>query len=404
MSTGAHAAGALRLPAWPRPHGLVRRSLVCAGVGLIGLLFGWLLDPRRASFALLGAWTFGVSLGLGALLLLMVDHVAKGRWTIVIRRPVEAIVAALPLYAALFVVLALNLPRLYPWAADPRTLDAGLAESIARKRAYLDPAFFVIRSAIYFAVFLAVGGLLRRWSRQNDTEPKAQRVAAMRRLSAGALPVVALAITWAAFDWTMSLEPDWSSTIFGLYVFAGSFTGAIALVAIVMWKIRAHGGAAAVATPDHAQALGRLLFAMVIFWAYMAFSQLLIYWIADLPDEVSFYARRSTGSWVAVDVVLVVGHFALPFLALLSRPLKRRWDLLAGVSAWLLVMHYVDVYWLVMPAIDVTGARPHWLDIAALLFVGGASAAWAALVYERSPPLPRHAPELASGLDYEANL
>jgi hypothetical protein len=404
VSTGAHASGALRFPAWTRPRGGVRRSLVCAAVGFWGLFVGWIVDPRRASFAFLDAWTFGVTLCLGALLLLMIGHVSKARWTVVIQRPTEAIVAALPVYVVLFVPVALSLPLLYPWAADLRTLDPEVAARIAHKRVYLNPGFFLLRTAFYFAVFLVVGGLLRRWSRRNDLDPRSSRVLAMRRLGGGALPLVALTITWASFDWTMSLQPEWSSTIFGLYFFAGAFMGAIALVAVVIWAARARSGSAPPVTPDHAQALGRLLFAMVLFWAYMAFSQLLIYWIADLPDEVTFYARRNTGSWAAINFVLVLGHFAVPFLVLLSRPLKRRWDLLAAVSAWLLVMHYVDVYWLILPVIDARGVRPHWLDLAAMLFVGGASVAWASRIYERSPVLPRHAPELVSGLDYKASL
>jgi hypothetical protein len=387
---------------WSRPRATITRSLVAAAVGLVALVVGWIVDPRRAAFAFLDAWTFGISLCLGALLLLMMDHAAKAGWTLVTRRASEAVVSALPLYLMLFAPLAFSLPRLYPWAADPHALDPELAAAIAHKRAYLNPGFFMVRTAIYFGVFIVVGGLLRRWSRQNDVEPRLAVVNRMRRLSGSAPPLMALVITWASFDWTMSLEPEWSSTIFGLYFFAGAFVGAIALIAVVLRVASVRTGLPV--TPDHAQALGRLLFAMTILWAYMAFSQLLVYWIADIPDEVRFYVLRSTGSWMAIAMVLLVGHFAVPFLVLLSRPFKRRWDRLAWAGAWMLVMHYVDLYWLIVPMVDRDGVRPHWLDLAALLFVGGTSVAWVAQVYARSPALPRHVPKLGQGLDYEASL
>jgi NADH:ubiquinone oxidoreductase subunit 6 (subunit J) len=224
----------------------------------------------------------------------------------------------------------------------------------------------------------------------------------MRALSGGGLPLVGLATTWASFDWTMSLQPEWYSTVFGLYFFAGAFVGAIALVSVMMNVSRLWGPSPLPMTPDHAQALGRLLFAMVIFWAYMAFSQLLIYWIADIPKEVTFYARRMTGSWTAVTYVLVFGNFVVPFFALLNRRWKRHPNYLAVVAAWVLVVHFVDVYWLVLPVYDREGARPSWLDLGAILFVGGLSGAWIARRYLDAPPVPLHDPELAEGLGYEA--
>jgi uncharacterized membrane protein YpjA len=141
---------------------------------------------------------------------------------------------------------------------------------------------------------------------------------------------------------------------------------------------------------------------MVIFWAYMAFSQLLIYWIADIPKEVTFYARRMTGSWTAVTYVLVFGNFVVPFFALLNRRWKRHPNYLAIVAAWVLVVHFVDVYWLILPVYDRAGVRPSWLDLGAILFVGGLSSAWIARRYLDAPPVPLHDPELAEGLGYEA--
>jgi hypothetical protein len=221
-------------------------------------------------------------------------------------------------------------------------------------------------------------------------------------VSGGGLPIVALTLTWASFDWTMSLEPDWYSTIYGLYVFAGGFVGAIALTCVMLHLSRARREVAARVTPDHAQAIGRVLFAMIIFWAYMAFSQLLIYWIGDVPEEVRYYGARTTGSWTAITALLIFGHFFAPFLLLLNRRMKRSPEFLRSVGNWMLAMHFVDVYWLVMPSYDRSGVRPHWLDLAAILFVGGLSCAWIAHRYFGAAPIPRHVPELAEGLHYEA--
>lgn len=381
---------------------IVRTSLLAAGAGLVMLAIGLAVDASRAWIAYLNAWTFGVTICLGALLLLMAGHAAKASWMVVTRRLTESIVAALPIYLILFVPFFFVLAAVYPWAAPTAAVEPGLRQAIEHKRVYLNPPFFIIRTVVYFAIFIAIGALLRAWSSMNDRRPSRQLVVRMRRLGGGGLPLVGLTLTWASFDWTMSLQPDWSSTIFGLYYFAGSFVGAIALVAVMLHLSRLRPDPGASVTPDHAQALGRLLFAMVIFWAYIAFSQLLIYWIGDIPEEVSFFVLRSRGSWSGITWILVCGMFIVPFFALLNRHLKRRTEYLAAVATWIFFMHYVDVYWMVLPVHDTHGVRPHWLDLGAALFVGGLSCAWIARSYFRVPPLPEHVPELAHGLEYEA--
>ena len=383
-----------------RTNRVLAVSLGAAAVGFAALVFG-LRGGDRGWFAYLAAWTFATSLALGALLLLMVGHVAKAGWMVVTRRLAEAVASALPLCLLLFVPIALALSHLYPWAR-PETADSpSLRRAIAHTHAYLNPPFFVLRTAVYFAIFITIAALLASWSAKNDRAPSLALVLRMRRVSGGGLPLVALALTWASFDWIMSLEPDWSSTIFGMYFFAGSFVGAIALVAAVMGFVPGTRGRV---TADHAQALGRVLFAMIIFWAYMAFSQLLIYWIGDVPDEIEYYRLRTAGSWSGVTALLIFGHFFAPFGALLSRRRKRNLTFLASVAAWVLGMHFVDVYWIVLPNIDRTGVRTHWLDAAALLFVGGLFSAWVVRRYAALPPLPLHVPELDAGLDYEAAL
>jgi hypothetical protein len=373
-------------------------ALAAAALGLALLALGLFVDPGRAWFAYLDAWIYGVTLAMGALILTMVGQASKAGWMVVVRRPMEAVASALPLFAVLFVPLALALAHVYPWAASPPD-PAGPGH----KALWFSRPFFLGRSVLYFAVLCGVALRLRGWSRENDVHPSAALIQRMRRLGGGGLPVVGLVVTWAAFDWSMSLQPDWSSTMFGFYFFAGAFVGAIALACVLVTAIPLAGpGRVSLPTPDHAQALGRLLFAMTIFWAYVSFGQLIVYWMGDVPDEVSFFLRRTTGSWTAVTWALVVGHFVLPFFGLLNRSLKRRLATLRVAGAWILGMHYVDVYWQVLPAHDPGGARPHWLDLGALLFVGGLAIAWVERAYRAAPPLPANVPELAEGLAYEA--
>jgi hypothetical protein len=371
-------------------------SLLLAAVGLVLLVVGLRVDPARAWVAYLDAWLFGASIAAGALLVTMTGHATKATWMVITRRPMESVASTLPLFAILFVPIAFGLDRIYPWAAH-----GPLATAIDHKRIWLGRPFFVARTAVYFLVFCVVAGLLRAWSTENDVAPSRALVQRMRRLSGAGLPLVVLTLTWASFDWSMSLQPAWYSTMFGFYFASGAYLGAIAL-ACVMLPLAHNGSSRAGLSPDIAQALGRLLFAMVVFWAYIAFGQFLVYWIGDIPDEVSYFARRTAGTWTAVTYVIVFGHFIVPFFVLLNRRLKRHPLVLAVIGAWVFAMQFLDVYWQVMPVFDTSGARPHWLDLAAVLFVGGLSCAWVVRRFGTAAPLPLHVPELAPGLKYEA--
>jgi len=377
---------------------VVVASLGLASVGLVVLLVGLIRNTQRAWFAYFDAWLFGTSVAVGALLLLMTGHAAKASWMVVTRRMTEAIAGTLPLFAVLFVPLAFGLRQVYPWASHAIPSDPALARALAHKRGWLNAPFFVVRTGLYFLVFCVVGGLLRAWSVASDRSPDLALVRRMRRLSGGGLPLIGLALTWASFDWSMSLQPAWYSTMFGFYFFAGSYVGAIALVCVMLHVARLRDSERTRVTPDHAQALGRVLFAMIVLWAYTSFGQLLIYWMSDIPEEVTYFARRTAGSWTTVTYVIVCGHFVAPFFLLLSRHLKRRSSFLAAIGTWMFSMHFVDVYWQVLPVHDPGGIRPHWLDLGAILLVGGLSCAWIVRRYLTASPLPLHAPELAEGL------
>jgi len=368
------------------------------GLGAIATAIGFVTAPTQAAFSYLTAWTFALSIAIGALIFLMIGHATDARWTIAFQRLTEAVASALPVLAVLFVPIALATGALYPWAAPAPGLDAEALARRAHQAPYLNVTFWVIRAAGFLALWCAIGALLVRWAARSAREPRL--LARVRALSAAGLPAVGLTLTFAAFDWLMSLTPLWYSTIFGLLYFSGGFVAALSLIAVIARGARRVPAAWATVHPSHTGALGRMMLAFLVFWAYMEFAQGIIIWIANKPDEVPWYVARGAGQWGGVFAVLVIGHFAVPFFVLLSRPLKRRPTPLAIAGAWLVAMHYVDVYWLVMPVLH-RALELHWLDLAAPCAVLGLTAAVTAARASARPVIAQDDPRFATALAYE---
>jgi hypothetical protein len=374
---------------------------IAAGVGLAGAIAtatGFAIEPVQAAFAYLTAWTFALSIALGALIFLAIGHATSARWTIVFQRFTEAVAGSVGVLAVLFVPIALSLRALYPWAAPAGPLDPEAAARRAHQAAYLDPAFWTIRAAGFLGLWIAIAALLIRWGRRSGRDPEA--IVRARGLSAAALPAIGLSLTFAAFDWLMALTPQWYSTIFGLLYFSGGFVAALSLVAVIACAARRVPEVATAIGGSQTGALGRMMLAFLVFWAYMEFSQGVIIWIANKPDEVPWYVARGAGQWGSVFTVLVIGHFAAPFFVLLSKPLKRRPTLLAITGAWLVAMHYVDMYWLVMPVLHRAIAA-HWLDLAAPCGVLGVATAVTLATAGRRPALATEDPRFATAVAYE---
>jgi hypothetical protein len=386
--------------------GLLRTALGLAAVGALGLVLGAFLDRAHLFHAYLAAYAYAVSIAGGALIFLMIGHAMGAGWPVVVRRLTETIVASWPLLALLFLPILFGITTLYPWARSDMSDIAGApGDEIARglvhaKRSYLNVPFFVVRSAVYLLVCSVVSALLRRWSLERDADPRADVEGRLRALSAGGLPAVALSFSFASFDWLMSLTPTWFSTMYPVYWFSGGFVAALALLVRITFAAQQEGLLPEVSL-SHYYALGRMLLAFVIFWAYAAYFQFFLIWIANRPEEVSFFVDRIQGPWRAISVTLVVAQFVAPFFALLSYRSKHRPRLLAGVAAWILAAHYLDVHWLVMPS-----ARPsapyHWLDLAALLAVGGACTAFSVTRLRGRAILPIHDPALPRAVRYES--
>jgi hypothetical protein len=306
----------------------------------------------------------------------------------------------LPVFVLLFVPIALGMRHLYPWF-DVHALSGEMLHAAEHKTPYLNPGFFVVRAAIYFAVWIAVAFLLRAWSVRQDAAGGVALTLRQRRLGAGSLPFLALTMTFAAFDWMMSLDPRFFSTIFGVYWFAGSFMAAFAVVILAATATRADPTAFGHhMNLEHFHSLGKFLLAFTAFWAYVAFSQFMLIWIANIPEEVPWYILRIDGGWRWVGAFLALFHFVVPFFLLLSRDLKRNPRTLSWVAAWLLFVHWVDLYWLVMPHLHASGPRPSLLDLTAFVGVGGVAIAFAVLRMRGVAAVPVRDPHLEDSLRY----
>lgn len=381
-----------------------RRALFIAsstlgGLGAIGLVIGFLTEPTQAAFSYLTAWLYAVSIAIGGLIFLMIGHATRAQWVIVFRRFTEAIAATLPVLAIGFIPIALTMPLLYAWVDPSPALGHDTLVKIAHEAPYLNVAFFLVRAAVFFGIWSGIGALLTLWSSRLERD-EARNLYRLRALSCAGLPVVGLTLMFASFDWLMSLTPTWFSTVFGLMYFSGGFVAALSLVAVIARDARRAPVVAASIHPSHTGALGRMMFAFLCFWAYMELAQGLIIWIANKPDEVPWYVARGAGAWGSVFAVLVVGHFALPFFVLLSKPFKRHPTLLALAGWWLLAMHYVDMYWLVMPVLHPTFTF-HWLDVAAPLAIVGLPTAFATA--RTRVPIATGDPRFAHALRYEGS-
>lgn len=381
-------------------------ALAIAVVGLAAWLIGWTQDARRAAFAWLTAFSFAASTAVGALIFLMATYAIDAKWVVVVRRLNECIAITIIPLAVAFLPVVLQAPLLYSWVEpELALLSEHERHLLQHKQPYLNLSFFALRGGCFLALFAAVSLALRRWSLRRDGvspvgDPR-QEQAKFRTLSAAALPFVALALTFAAFDWLMSLDPFWFSSIYGIYFFAGGFLAAISALTVLAYLCQRQHRIPQI-RGSHFHALGRLLLAFTIFWAYAGFFQALLIKLANKPDEVTYYLRRSAGGWSEIMWVLIVGHFALPFLVLLIRSIKFRGELMAVVAGWLLLMHWLDCFWMVLPAFNPNRVMFHWTDAAAVAAIVGGCVAFALWRQQGRPILATGDPFLPAGAAYRS--
>ena len=335
---------------WTVPLGA---GLVLLVVGLVVAFAGGL---GQVLFGYLVAWAFCVSVAIGALFFVMIQHITKARWSTTIRRIPEALAASFPLLALAGIPVLLGMHDLFHWThaelyyVGPDGVPGPAYDTIlAGKRAYLNVPFFLVRYVVYFALWTWLGHRLYRISVRNDSQPEAENTLRLRKISAYGIPLTAVATAFASYDFVMSTDPHWFSTMFGVYFFAGGWLGALCLITFLALAFKKAGMLPEV-TGEHIHDMGKFMFAFTVFWTYIAFSQYMLYWYANLPEEIVWFLKRFTGGWGVVAWALLIFHFVLPFLILLPRATKRIYPALAFMAGWLLVMHWVDLWWVTTPA------------------------------------------------------
>ena len=345
-----------------------QRTLLLAGaLGAVASLAGALLNFTQFMQSYLMAYMLCLGVTLGSLALGMVHQLSGGAWGVVIRRPIGAAARVLPVMTLLFVPIALGMSRLYPWTnADLVAHD----EVLRHKQVYLNTPFFLARAAFYFLVWNVLSYFLNAWSLEQDRNPDPSIARRMQKLSAGGLLAYGLTITFAAFDWLMSLEPHWFSTIYGVLIMGGQALSALAFLIVALVWLSRRPPLDRIVVASHFHDLGNLLLAFVMLWAYFSFSQYLIIWSGNLPAEITWYTHRLQTGWRWIGTSLVLFHFAVPFALLLSRAVKRDPQMLVKVAIAVLIVRLLDLFWLIAPEFHPAGITVSWLDVVLPLTLG----------------------------------
>lgn len=374
---------------------------VLLGVGALGLAasaagaFG--ADREQFYFSYLAAFAFVATIGLGLFFFTILQHLVAARWSVVVRRISETAAGGLWVLALLFLPIAVGAHDIYHHWTEPHEHIKHLIEE---KEPWLNLPWFYIRAAIYLVAWGLMGRYFYKTSLAQDQSGDSSLTLRMRKYAAPCVPVFALTLTFGFIDWLMTLSPEWYSTMFGVYIFAGAFVSSVATLIVSVRVLQSMGYLNGVVTIEHFHDLGKLLFAFTVFWTYISFCQYFLIWYANLPEETGFYIVRWVEGWRPVSLFIVVGHFVLPFLALISRHPKRTPAVLGLIAMWMIIMHYVDLYWVVMPTLHEEGLHFHWLDLATVLGVGGIFFGLAAARLAKAPLVPVKDPFLHDSLEF----
>ncbi|MDH3745767.1 MAG: hypothetical protein OES47_11770 [Acidobacteriota bacterium] len=382
--------------------GVRRRAWMVATVGIAASGLGFALDSTQFYRSYLVAWLFWLGIALGCFALGLLHQLTRGAWGLMVRRILGAATRTFPLLALLFIPIVLGMKELYLWA-QPEVVAHD--ELIQQKLWYLEPRFFIARAVFYFAVWISIAWVLNRLSLRQDSERSHKLFRRMQFFAGPGLVLYALTATFASVDWLMSLDPHWYSSIFGISFIGGHAVSALAWLIPVALYFTRRPPLEGLLRPRHFHDYGKLLLAFVMLWTYFQLSQLIIIWSGNLPEEVKWYLARTEGGWKWISIALALGHFALPFVLLLSRDLKRDARRLASVALILLAMRWLDLYWLAAPAFSHgdshAGLSFHWLDLATVFAVGGLWTAFYTQQLQRRPMLPVFEPYLGEALEDE---
>ena len=382
------------------PSDANRYATIFGVVGLAGLGYtalGFFDDASKADalMSYLVAYIYGMTILVGCMFFATLQHVVGARWSTTLRRLAENIGAVTPILAVLFLPLLWGMSTLWSWAnGQPQPAD------VMAKAGYLNTQFFIIRAVFYLVTWAVIGTWFYRQSVAQDKSGDPMLTKSMRTASTIAVILFGVTLSFAGFDWVMSLDPTWASTMFGVYTFAGSMISSLCTIGLAAHLLQRAGYLKGVITVENYHDLGKLIFGFIVFWAYIAFSQFMLIWYANLPEETAWFRMRWENGWSTLAVALCILHFAVPFFAMLSRTAKRNAMAMMSVAVLILVMHYVDLFWVIMPvrrhSFEVS-AR----DIAALLGVCGLCLAGIFNRMGAAALIPVKDPYVHSSLEYD---
>jgi hypothetical protein len=356
---------------------------------LVGLIFAAIsvaiavTRPAEFFHAYLLAFMAWLGVTLGSMAILMIRHLTGGGWGVVIRRVMGAAMRCIPLMAAFFIPIFFGLRDLYPWDRNPETLRAN-ARLWRVAQAYLNVHGFIVRAVIYFAIWNVLSFLLSKWSAEGDQPGARDNTARFKAVSGPGLILYAFTISFAAIDWVMSIDPSWISTIYGLLILIGEVLSAMCFAVVIERILVRYKPMSELLRPDFVHDHGKWMLTFVMVWAYFSFSQWLIIWAGNLPEEITWYMTRLSHGWAYVGLSLVIFHFTVPFALLLSRPFKRDITKLVWLAAWLMIMRYVDLFWIIEPNFS---AKLH-VTLADIVVPIGMGGLWLAYFFRNLGSLP----------------
>ncbi|NNF41648.1 MAG: quinol:cytochrome C oxidoreductase [Phycisphaerales bacterium] len=401
---------------------------LAGGAGLVALAITIVLalvdgDATRFFRSYLVALLFVLTIPLGGLFFTIVQHLTRAGWSVALRRLMEGLAANLQWLWILFIpilvlVISGRADGLFPW------LDhAHHDHALEHKAPYLNAGFWIVRAILFFGIWAFLSRFFFRNSVAQDASGDVRYTHAMQRLAPVAMIMYALTQTFAAFDWAMSLSPHWFSTIFGVYFFAGTCCAFFSSLILLVFFLQRQGKLENEVTLEHYQDVGKLLFGFgVAFWGYIGFSQFMLIWYANIPEETTWWIARTQGPWRTFTWLLFIGHFCIPFVVLITKHTKRHRIVIAGIAVYMLVMHALDMYWLVMPLIPdalhhatslqalgneiesdpaMVGFTPHLMDVTCLLGLLGLLVAGTAYQLRRCSLIPVRDPRLSESLAFE---
>ena len=355
---------------------------------------GAAIDPTQLSFSWLFAFAFYFTLCAGCFFWTLVHYATDAEWSVVVRRQLENIAVLLAVMAVFFLPILFLRHHLYEWMNIPPGKEATLDS----KRAYLNWNFFVVRAVVFFGFFIIASQLLRRLSVRQDKDGNPKFTIWMRKVAFASLPMFALFLTFGAFDWLMSLNYRWFSTMFGVYIFAGTAGSSMSLLVLVITALRNAGYLKDVVTKEHYHIMGKWMFAFCVFWAYIGFGQYMLIWYANMPEETQYFLIRNTESWWTLSMLLVIGRFFGPFAILLLQSIKKHPHQLCYVASWIVFMQMLDMYIVVLPALHGTGVHLSLWDFIPLVGIGAALAFVYLRIVGKTSLFPVRDPRLVESL------